>query len=341
MIRLLLALFFLAGPSAILAQSTAQWQRIPFKGESYVTLTNTKDFYGFTAMKRTGDKITLDKIHLHGNKTQLLFINGQQDMWINGVKFLLSFPIRQVGNQYLLHTIDLAKLIDPVMRPHNISRGDHFDTVIIDPGHGGHDPGTVSRHGNGDEKVHTLSLANILAKQLRNRGFKVIMTRNKDTFLSLQQRVDFANQYTNSIFISLHFNAGGGGRAQGIETFSLAPKGVAHYGQGLKESDFLEKVGNNNDAANIALATTVHTTITKNTGRRDRGVRRARYSVLTGVRHPAVLIEGGFLGSREEGALIASQDYQERLAFSIAEAVVKYKMATEPELRTPQPDSPQ
>lgn len=341
MIRLLLALFFLAGPSAILAQSTAQWQRIPFKGESYVTLTNTKDFYGFTAMKRTGDKITLDKIHLHGNKTQLLFINGQQDMWINGVKFLLSFPIRQVGNQYLLHTIDLAKLIDPVMRPHNISRGDHFDTVIIDPGHGGHDPGTVSRHGNGDEKVHTLSLANILAKQLRNRGFKVIMTRNKDTFLSLQQRVDFANQYTNSIFISLHFNAGGGGRAQGIETFSLAPKGVAHYGQGLKESDFLEKVGNNNDAANIALATTVHTTITKNTGRRDRGVRRARYSVLTGVRHPAVLIEGGFLASREEGALIASQDYQERLAFSIAEAVVKYKMATEPELRTPQPDSPQ
>ena len=207
---------------------------------------------------------------------------------------------------------------------HNIGKKrQHFDTVIVDPGHGGHDPGTVSRHGNGAEKTHTLSLAKILAKQLRNRGFKVILTRNNDTFLSLQQRVDFANQYANAVFISLHFNAGAGGRAQGLETFSLAPKGVAHYGQRLKESDLTEKPGNNNDLANIALATTLHATIVKNTGRRDRGIRRASYYALSGIRHPCLLFVDGFLAGPEAGALIASSGYQARLAFPIAEAVGK------------------
>ncbi len=307
--------------------STDAWENVVLGKENYVTIRSIKKFYGFNTMRSEGSKLILEK-----QNVRVEFLIGQQDVWMNKVKFVFSFPVKRSGNRYLVHRIDLVKLLDPVMRPHNISSGPkRIDTVIIDPGHGGHDPGTSSPHGNGREKDHALSLALKLSTELRKRGFKVGLTRDKDKFLTLQQRVDFANQYPNAVFISLHFNSGGGGRAHGIETFTLSPKGVAHYGRGLKASDFREKPGNNNDSANIALATVIHSTVIRNTGRRDRGVRRARYSVITGVKHPAILLEGGFLSNRTEGAYIKGADYQNRLAFSIAEAVVKYKKATEPQ----------
>ena len=323
---ILLTALFLA---PLQAQSTAAWEDVKVGKENYVTARSIKKFYGFTTMRTSGSKLIMEK-GTGRSKVLVEFLVGQQDVWMNKIKFVFSFPVKRSGNRYLVHRIDLVKLLDPVMRPHNITRTPtRIDTIIIDPGHGGHDPGTSSPHGNGREKDHTLALAHKLSTQLRKRGFKVGLTRSGDKFLSLQQRVDYANKYPNAIFISLHFNSGGGGRAHGIETFTLSPKGVAHYGRGLKDSDFREKPGNNNDSANIALATAIHSTVIKNTGRRDRGIRRARYSVITGVKHPAILLEGGFLSHRTEGSLIQRADYQDRLAFSIAEAVVKYKIATE------------
>ena len=93
MIRSLFAIFLLLFALPSHGQSTQQWEQVLFKNESYVTLENVKNFYGFTAISRTGDKITLDKVHLHGNRTQILFLNGQQGTWINGVKFLLSLSL--------------------------------------------------------------------------------------------------------------------------------------------------------------------------------------------------------------------------------------------------------
>lgn len=323
--RLFVFLFFLTFSVGASAQSTTAWEDVKLEGENYVTVRSIQKFYGFKSLRRSGSKLILEK-----SNVRVEFLVGQQDVWMNTIKFVFSFPIRHSGGRYLVHRIDLVKLLDPVMRPHNIGGNpSRIDTVIIDPGHGGHDPGTSSPHGNGREKDHALNLANKLSTQLRKRGFKIGITRSNDKYLTLQNRVDFANKFPNAVFISLHFNSGGGGRAQGIETFTLSPKGVAHYGRGLKASDFREKPGNNNDSANVALATAVHSTVIKNTGRRDRGIRRARYSVLTGVRHPAILLEGGFLSNRTEGSLIKRADYQDRLAYSIAEAVVKYKLATE------------
>ena len=271
-----------------------------------------------------GSKVTLEK-----NNVRLEFLTDQPEVLMNKIKFIFSFPLKKQGERYLVHRIDLVKILDPVMRPHRATKLTTIDTVIIDPGHGGHDPGVISSDGNGQEKDHTLSLAKKLSTQLRKRGFKVGLTRSTDKSLTLQERVDFANQYPNAIYLGLHFNAGGEGKAKGIETFTLSPKGVAGYGLELKASDFRQKPGNNNDSANIALAAAVHSTVIKNTGRPDRGIKRARYNAITQVKHPAIILEGGFLSNKEEGALIAREDYQDRLAFSVAEATVKYKMATE------------
>lgn len=323
MSRLLLFFFLLCPVLESTAQSTDPWKIVDIGKERYVTIKSIKGFYGFAEMSKARNKITLKKANV-----RVEFHVGQQDVWMNSIKFFFSFPVRAYRGDYLVHHTDLTKLFDPVMRPFNLTKYSGFDTVIIDPGHGGHDSGTTSRQGNGQEKDHVLVLGKKLSLELRKRNFKVGLTRDTDKYLTLQQRVDYANRHPNAIFISLHYNAGGGGRAKGIETFTLSPKGVAHYGRGLKASDYSDKPGNNNDAANIALATAIHANCIKRTGRADRGIRRARYSVITGVKHPAILLEGGFLSNPEEGRLIATEAYQDRLAFAIAEAVVKYKLAT-------------
>ena len=308
----------------------AGWETVRYNGNDYVTLRSIKSFYQFDTMKRSGGKVVLE------NKVVIMrFTVGGQEVWMNNVKFVFSFPVVPRSGRYLVSRIDLAKTIDPVLRPKYIRPSTPITTVIIDPGHGGKDPGTVNRYGS--EKTYNLAVARKLraelAKVKRNgrNVFKVVLTRNSDKALTLSQRVEIANRYQNAVFISIHFNSGGrrGGSAEGIETFTLSPVGVAHYGRGLKDSDFQARTGNSQDSANVALATAVHSTSLLMSGRPDRGIRRARYSVLTGVRHPAVLLEGGFMSHSFEARLINNEAYQNTLASAIAKAIIKYKVATE------------
>jgi len=173
-----------------------------------------------------------------------------------------------------------------------------------------------------------------VATELRNllvrRGFKVVMTRTSDVYLTLQERVDLANALKEpAIFISIHFNAGGR-TARGVETFTLSPQGVAHYGKGVKSSDFQLLNGNQHDSANIALATAVHGQVIRCLGKAntfDRGIKRARYSVLTSVKHPAILLEGGFMSHPYEARLIANSQYISSVAKGVCDAVTLYQKA--------------
>ena len=299
----------------------AGWETVRHNSHDYVTVRSIKEFYGFKTMKNTGRQLVLEN-----DAVKMRLTIGGQEVFMNNVKFVFSFKILPRQGRYLVSRIDLAKLVDPVLRPSYIPSSTPFNTVIIDPGHGGGDPGAVNRYGV--EKNYNLAVARKLKRELEARRFKVIMTRDSDRSLSLTERVRFANRFTNAIFISIHFNSGGRGRAQGIETFTLSPMGVAHYGRGLRAGDFEKRTGNSQDSANIALATAVHGTCLLKSGRPDRGIRRARFSVLTGVKHPAILLEGGFMSHSYEARLIANETYQRTLSRAIAEAVVKYRLAT-------------
>jgi len=311
--------------SLVQSVCAAGWETVRYNGNDYVTLRSIKSFYRFDTMKRAGNKVVLE------NKVvEMRLTVGGQEVWMNNVKFVFSFPVVARSGRYLVSRIDLAKMIDPVLRPKYIRPARPISTIIIDPGHGGKDPGTVNRYGN--EKDYNLQVARKLKAELEKlRVFKVVMTRDTDKYLTLSQRVAIANKYSNALFISIHFNSGGrrGGAAEGIETFTLSPVGVAHYGRGLKSSDFEARTGNSQDSANVALATAVHSNVLLMSGRPDRGIRRARYSVLTGVKHPAVLLEGGFMSHHFESRLINNDAYQTTLAKAMAKAVVKYKVATE------------
>ena len=298
------------------ADAKEEWKIVKYNGGEYVSDKNVHEFYRFETFAPSGrDRVFRSKTVLMRWKT------GTQDIYINNIKFSLSFPVVESGGKALISVIDLAKLIDPVLRPKYISRKNKITTVIIDPGHGARDSGAVGVYGY--EKDYALSLGLRLRKALEARSFKIKMTRSTDTFLSLDQRVAFANRVDNAIFVSVHFNSSGNRSANGIETYALAPQGTASTNGGGASGS--SHNGNARDAENIALATAVHAMVIHRVDAIDRGIKRARFNVLRGINKPAILFEGGFVTNSSEGRKIHSEAYLDQLARSIAEAIVRFQ----------------
>lgn len=302
------------------------WQLTKIEGRDYVSIESVKKFYGFQTAEKKGNSIILKSVNGKNGIIMQLQI-GSQECLLNKVKFIFTHNVEPGGSLGMMSQMDLIKLIEPVLRPNFIPNAGNFRTVILDAGHGGKDPGATNPLGT--EANYNLTLAGKAKTLLEKKGFKVILTRSSDRYYSLQERVEIANAVReNAIFISLHFNSGGRD-ARGIETFTLSPPGVAHYGAGFKSSDAFARRGNEHDSANIALATAVHGTILRHLQGNtfDRGIKRARFSVLSGIRHPAILFEGGFMSHPFEARLIANEKYRDALALGIAEAVHKYQIA--------------
>lgn len=300
----------------------ATWDLTKIEGRDYVSLESVKNFYRFSKLTRSGRSVVLEN-----PKVEIRLNVGSQECVMNNVKFILSHNVESSGDKALISRVDLVKLVDPVLRPNYISNAGTFRTVILDAGHGGKDAGATNAYGT--ESQYTLKVCNMTKELLERQGFRVVMTRRSDNFISLQERVNIANSINEeAIFIAVHFNSGGSA-ARGIETFTLSPQGIAHYGSGLKGSDLLERNGNEHDSANMALATATHGAVLRRLGTNtfDRGIKRARWSVLSGVKHPAILFEGGFLTHPFEARLIHNEAYQRAVANGIMDAVNKYRFA--------------
>lgn len=320
-----LALWFGLG---VMAHANFPWETVKYNGVDYVTLRSVKDFYYFNKI-RYGAVITMESPGL-----AMEVRPGTQRCRMNGVLFILSYPVIEQNGRYLLSRTDLNKLVDPIMRPTYIHSARHFNTVVLDAGHGGKDSGSLGPYEN--EKVYTLRVARLAREILQKKGYRVVMTRDSDISVSLENRVRIANKYPDAIFISIHFNSSNS-RANGIETFTISPVGVPHMGREVKLRDFNTVPGNSMGSASIALATAAHSRAlmylnNQSTGNNfsieDRGIKRARYNVLTGIKIPAILFEGGFLSNRNEAAKIRTPAYQQTLAVAIARAVDIYKKST-------------
>ena len=295
------------------------WQVYKVNGRDYVTAENVAKFYSFKRFAKEGDT----RVFIHPSLV-MRWTTDAQFIYVNNIKFNLSFPVVGNGDKALISTVDLAKLIDPVVRPSYIKKPIIFDTVVIDPGHGGHDSGAVGVKGL--EKNYALDLSLRLEQALKKEGFKTLLTRKTDIFLPLGQRVAIANRQRKAIFISIHFNSSGNRTASGIETYALAPQGTQSTNGGSNPWNY-RLSGNVRDAENIALATAVHAYVMQDLKTVDRGIKRARFNVLRGINKPAILFEGGFVTNPAEGKLIDSAAYRQRVAESIAKAVVKFRVA--------------
>ena len=297
------------------------WKIIRADGRDYVSFADVAQFYHFprfTQVSRT--------VWLGGDRRGIRAQAGTSEYHINGVRFFSDYPLLAQGDDDLISATDVSKIIEPVLRPNKISNARPIKTVVLDPGHGGADSGAIGPRGN--EKTYALDVALSAREQLLRAGFKVEMTGSSDQTVALEDRVAFANQFSNAIFISIHFNSAPGG--SGVETYALAPAGVPSNASTENHPSSVEthwNQGNAQDPANIALAAAVQGAVLSRVSVFDRGVRHARFRVLRDIRIPAVLVEAGFLNDPVEGAHIATPHYQEQLGQAIAQAVSAYNRA--------------
>jgi len=265
-----------------------------------------------------GRGFTVGRLEGEGG-AQTLYIDFAPELRGERVARLPELPRREVAT---------------VQRPESVRK-----TVVIDPGHGGHDPGAVSDFVT--EKDLVLSVGLMLRDKLEARGIAVVMTRKDDTFVELEDRASFAVPSEHNLFISLHANSTETAGAEGIETWvfgepqddSLIELAILENGGGdlgrartveaqaaaaSIDGDLLRE---ENLTYSTALAERVQRGLIGVTGSADRGVKNNYFVVIRDARVPAVLVELGFINHPTEGPKLADAGYQDTLAEALADGV--------------------
>ncbi len=252
----------------------------------------------------------------------VLTIGSREATW-NGIVVHLGFAPEMVDDQVFVHGLDLAKNFEPLLGdPPSLPQSNRL--IVLDPGHGGREPGTISVLDGQPEKTFTLDWARRLAPLLEARGWRVILTRTNDTEMAVTNRANFAVARHADLFISLHFNSSAPEHKQsGLETYCLTPAGMpSTLTRGYPDLWYQTYPVNAFDAKSLLLAVRLHNSILRATGEEDRGVCRARFmGVLRGQHCPAVLIEGGYLSNPSEARLIETAAYRQKLAVAVAAAL--------------------
>lgn len=224
------------------------------------------------------------------------------------------------------------------------TRGPTIRRIVIDPGHGGKDPGAV--RGSVKEKDIVFDIAKKLKRKLHQKGnFEIIMTRNKDKFVSLWGRSQIANKAKADLFISIHANAARSRRARGFEVYFLSnatddsARAIAAAENEViifendtdsKNAPYLnatvwDMTLTENRAESQELAKAVCDTSARSLGVKNRGIKSARFYVLKGTHMPAILIEVGFISNKYERQKLSTSAYRWKIAESIATGILTYR----------------
>ncbi|HER24219.1 MAG TPA: AMIN domain-containing protein [Candidatus Atribacteria bacterium] len=214
--------------------------------------------------------------------------------------------------------------------------------VIIDPGHGGKDPGAIGPTGLRESEV-TLGIALYLEKLLKNAGIPTYLTRNKDEFVYLEDRTNFANQKGGFVFISLHANSVLNHRpsAQGIETFLLSSKYIGASARDVADrenrasrthpevdTDLALIIADLEESANIKysfdLAEIIQKKLVEYLKLEDRGIKQAPFIVLKGANMAAVIVEVAFISNPQEEGLLKTTKFRENAAQALFESIKNY-----------------
>jgi|GEM_PF-1471044 len=214
--------------------------------------------------------------------------------------------------------------------------------IVIDPGHGGKDPGAIGLDGVAEKDI-VLGVARRLADKLKALGIDVVLTRKDDRFIPLEERTAIANAESADLFISLHVNASPNPEARGVETYYLdnttdeAALRMAARENGIardKISDLQfilsDMVQNLKLEDSITLAHRLQGSVVTQVGGRygevrDLGVKKAQFYVLVGARMPSVLVEMFFVTNRVEARALATDEYQQALAEALFDGIKKYQ----------------
>lgn len=322
-----------------------------------IRYVETEDFAGVFKSICRQDRSD-GRLYLHVYDEQFIFLENSPYYSFKNESFSMIYPLMRKGAKlYLpsffvtrhlkLHfgsTVEVKGKLLIVENP----RDNRVMRIVLDPGHGGKDPGAVGKKLKAREKDINLGVALKLKQLLEQElGLQVLLTRDNDRFVSLQDRTKFANDKKADLFVSLHTNASKDSKARGLETYYLSTaqssdaravealeNEVVELFEGgsaaktkyddlnfilsdLSQTEHLESSNN--------LAGNIQQNLVAGTQGYDRGVKQANFYVLRGAFMPAILVEMGFISNGEEEHLLTNPEYQNRLARTIFEGIKRFK----------------
>lgn len=306
-----------AAAPAPAAPAVGTWHPRQVDGVEYLPLEDIRSFYKLMPLQPKGRKVAGQRL-LGNGEVELRFGPAPRELRIQERLCILSHPVQEdASGDLLVSRQDMLQVIEPVLRPTYIANRRAVRTVVIDPGHGGHDTGTVTPYAR--EADVALVVAIKLGAELRKRGYEVRFTREQNQYMSPQGRVDKANAAPLAIFVSLHLNSGRSD-VKGSQVYTLAPAG--------KEDKVLP--GHEFSQASMALAMALQSALVEKGGQEDAGCRRAYYSLLSSLRCPAAMVELGFASNPEEGTRLSTEENQMKLATALAEGVEAFARVMNP-----------
>ena len=315
------------------APSPVLWAVTSLRNTDYVSLREVAQRF---ALKAAWAKPEVAMTLSDARGVRLAFEGNQHDFYFDNLRIFLGAPILNYKDGLWISLLDAIKIVAPLFRP-----ADHFaflpqqapKTIVLDPGHGGIDPGTESKRLGLNEKTLTLEVALRLKPLLEARGWRVLLTRTEDRELSRDKKTDlllrneFANRQKADVFLSIHFNSAPDNIA-GIETYTMAPRSMRSTGDEL--GDEMTKVAypsNRFDYANLLFGAEIHRALRATLKTPDRGYKRGRLAVLRMLDCPGVLVECGYLSNEMEARRLATPAFRQQIAEALAAGLDNYAAA--------------
>jgi N-acetylmuramoyl-L-alanine amidase len=278
---------------------------------------------------------------------RFVFEAHQRDCYFDGLRVFFGENVILEHGKLWVTRLDVIKLVAPLFRPidHVAFLPPPPKIIVIDPGHGGIDPGTENKRLGLNEKTFTLEIATRLKKILETQGWRVLLIRSDDRELSrdkkkdLLMRDDFANKNQADVYLSIHFNHAAES-VNGIETYTLAPQFMLSTADDT--GDEMTKVafpGNKFDYANLLLGEQLHRAMRATLKTPDRGFKRGRLAVLRMLDCPGALVECAYLSNDAEARRVATPEFRQKIAEGLAAGLQNYA-ATLAALHPPPPNQP-
>jgi N-acetylmuramoyl-L-alanine amidase len=325
------------------AASSAPASAVPLKKigvADYVNLTDAATRLGlkFSWVKR--GRIAL----LSGPGARAEIEADSRETTINGLRVFLGDKAEDAGGQVYVSRIDFERCLTPLLRPGTgVTTPPPPKTIVLDPGHGGNDPGKINDKLKINEKTFTLDVAQRVRKLLEAAGWRVVLTRDDDIALDsdkqadLAKRAALANQQRADLFVSIHFNAiANDTKTSGVEVYNFAPTNqhAAEWWSTMSKNDpHLEKTDqpvNRFDHWSVALGQSIQRRFVSDLKTFDRGKKLMHLGVLRPLNCPGVLVECGFLTSDVEARKISTAVYRQQIAQALAAGIRDYAALVAP-----------
>jgi N-acetylmuramoyl-L-alanine amidase len=296
--------------------ATVKLTGISYAGKYFVPLDELARAYSLSYSER-GKQVTMSA----GSAT-LSFRGEGREMTFNGTSIWLNAPVYLVRGKWSISDADAQNIVGPLLRPTQYLRARGMKTVILDPGHGGKDPGAMS--GGREEKTLTLDIARRVRTLLQAAGVKVVMTRDEDKFVDLEKRPAVVGKNGGDVFVSIHINATKDKSVRGIETYVTASENFPPTAEAKLAGKYPKKPNNDFNHSNTVLGHQIQAALRNFTRAEDRGLRHARFVVIRESKVPAALVECGFVTNPDEGYRLGLPSYRDTLAQAIAQGILNY-----------------